>query len=401
MKVPEQKIQKLKIRELKILYIASGDFKYGAPKSLCDLMLALRKNHAITPVLLTKKKNSLNELCDREGIENYSFWYRDIMAGAPYRNPFMRLFKHVVKYGLFLFGALTYRGINRIGIDFSQINIIHTNLNRLDIGVYLSKKYTIPHVWHIREFGEDDYNVVMYKRGCIKYMMENANKFIAISNAVKTAWIKKGINEEKITRIYNGIDPANFKPKKLRNDSILKIVIVGHIQPNKGQLQIIEAIGRLSSEIRLNICLDLLGESYLDYKKLLIKRIKELNLEKQVHLIGYQKNIPDILSNYDIGVTCSKSEGFGRISIEYMLAGLAVIASDTGANTEIITDGIDGRIYRYGDPAHLAEIINELFNNPGRLESLAYAGRKKAESHFSIDNCAGEVYNLYQEMIKN
>jgi glycosyltransferase involved in cell wall biosynthesis len=230
-------------------------------------------------------------------------------------------------------------------------------------------------------------------------MQNNAAKFIAISDAVKAEWIKKGIAEGKIIRIYNGIDSALYKPECKKRESILRLVIVGHIQLNKGQHQLIESIAKLPNEIKSNICLELLGEGYPDYIKLLMKRIKELNLENQVNLGGYKKDIPQILSSYDIGVTCSKSEGFGRISVEYMLAGLAVIASDTGANPEIVTDNIDGRIYRYGDAGHLAQVITDLYNDREELERLAANGRQKAESQFSITGCAGEVHALYQESL--
>ena len=50
----------------------------------------------------------------------------------------------------------------------------------------------------------------------------------------------------------------------------------------------------------------------------------------------------------------SKNEAFGRVTVEYMLQNLAVIASDAGANSEIIENGVSGLLYRLGDVDDLA-----------------------------------------------
>ena len=364
---------------------------------MLDLMMALKENHAVVPILLTKKKNALNRHCEREKIENHSFWYRDIMAGAPYRNRFMRLMKHVVKYLLFLCGGLTYRGVNRAGIDFSKIDIIHTNLNRLDIGIYLSKKHRLPHICHIREYKDE--HIAFYKRECISYLNSGVNRFIAISQGVYDSWSNIGIDPDKQVRINNGIDHSNFIIRKKRIDNVLKMVIFGRVEPIKGQLEIVRALSYLDDDIKNLIQLDIWGDAYSDYQALIKEEIERGGLTSQVNFCGYCNDIATKLADYDVGVICSKSEGFGRVTVECMFAGLAVIASDTGANPEIITDGVDGRIYRYGDAAHLAEVVSDLFHDCEQLESLAYAGRKKAESHFTIAKCADAVFKIYQELL--
>ncbi|GHV46318.1 glycosyl transferase family 1 [Synergistales bacterium] len=385
---------------MKVLFIASGDDKYGASKSLWTLMLTLRKKYGVRPILLTKRKNALNVLCDGEDIENYSFWYRDIMAGAPYRSVFLRCAKHAVKYLLYLIGAVTYTGIQKLNLEWKTIDLVHTNLNRIDIGVYISMKYKIPHVWHIREFGEEDYNVIMYKRHCIAYMNTHAERFIAISSAVRDAWVKKGIKSEKIIRVYNGVDTSAFLLRQPRGDNLIKMIISGHVQPNKGQLQLVEAIGLLPPDIKRNIRADIVGGAYREYANQIKKRVKALDLEKQVRLCGYCDDIPQKLSEYDIGVTCSKAEGFGRVTAEYMLAGLTVIASDTGANAELITDATDGLLYRWGNPQDLADKIRALYENRQWAETIALAGKKKALELFSETAYADGVFQAYSETLR-
>lgn len=379
---------------MRVLYIASGDYKYGASKSMMSLILSLKENYNVEPILLTKKRNKLNEICDELGIENHSMWYCDFMSGSPYTFIPMILLKHCVKFGLFCVGTIRQHSILKCGIDFSTIDIIHTNLNRITIGAYISNKLGIPHIWHIREFGKEDYNVRFYRPNTIGFMNQSANKFIAISNAVRDYWINLGIDENKIVTVYNGIGDKDFVEKKNREDDILKLVIIGHIQPGKGQLQLVEAVSLLPKEVQDKIQVDIIGEGYSDYLREINETIKKHNLNN-IHFLGYCDHIPQKLSEYDVGVMCSKSEGFGRVTVEYLLAGLFVIASDTGANPEIIESAHSGILYEYGNSNSLAECILSIYNQKaaGKLQTGSF------ENNFTLKQCAEKVYEIYNGVL--
>lgn len=199
---------------MKVLYIASSDSKYGAAKSLVDVMRFMKKNYQVEPVLLTRRRDHINELCDKMGIENYVFWNRDIMAGSAYSSFLYNIAKHIVKYALFLYGGIIQSQVKKIGLDFSSIDLIHSNLNRNDIGAYIAREYDIPHIWHLRELGKEDYRVRFYKRNCIEYLNKNADAFIAISKCVKQAWVTYGLFEDRIYTVYNGINVHKFLKRK-------------------------------------------------------------------------------------------------------------------------------------------------------------------------------------------
>lgn len=385
---------------MRVLFISAGDYKYGAPKSMFELIVSLKNAYGVEPVLLTKKHNELNDKCDALGIENYSFWSRDIMAGSAYRNPVLNMMKQCVKFCLYLWGGLTVRWqISQMGIDFDSIDIIHTNLNRNDIGCYISKKYNIPHIWHLRELGGRDYKIHAYRRDVTDYMNKNANCFIAISETVCRAWAERGLDAKKIKVIYNGLDVSCFKQRKMHVDDKVKIVMTGRIEPFKGQDQLIEAIGLLPDEMKKRIVVDIYGEAYSDYESYLRKNIKKMELEDIIHFCGYCNNVPEMLADYDIGIVASKAEGFGRVTVEYMLAGLMVIASDTGANTELIDDGRNGLIYSYGDVQDLAEKIKKVIKNLELVNSVGREARKDAEEKYDNARYAREVYCLYEELL--
>lgn len=387
---------------MKVLFISAGDYKYGAPKSMFELIVSLKNAYGVEPVLLTKKHNELNDKCNMLGIENYSFWSRDIMAGSAYRNPVLNMMKQCVKFCLYIWGGMTVRWqINRMRIDFSSIDIIHTNLNRNDIGCYISKKYNIPHIWHLREIGGKDYKICAYKTDVIGYMNKNADHFIAISETVRRAWAERGLDDRKVKVIYNGLNVSCFKQRKEQKHIAdqIKIVMTGRIEPFKGQDQLIKAIGALPDEIKGRISVDLYGEAYRDYKNYLIKYIQKMELEDIVHFCGYCDHVPEMLAEYDIGIVASKAEGFGRVTAEYMLAGLMVIASDTGANTELIDHGRNGLIYSDGDVRDLAEKIEKVIENPELIDSTGRCARKDAEDKYDNARYAREVHCLYEELL--
>lgn len=387
---------------MKVLFISGGDYKYGAPKSMLTLIEGLKEQCNVEIILLTKKRNPLNEYCDRHGIENYYIWYRDIMAGSPYSNKILTLAKHSVKYLAFLCGVITMNRINNLPIDFKSIDIVHTNTNRQDIGVSISSKYGIKHIWHIREMGKEDYNVLIYKRNCISYMNKSADAFIMISNAVKNKWLEAGIDPLKVYTIYDGMDTdkVTASPKiNWQNKQYIKIVITGHIQPNKGQLHLVNAIAALPMKIRNKIKLDIIGEAYPDYKKKIESEIARFNMQDQIHLLGYMDTVYDRLPEYDIGITCSKAEGLGRCTIEYMLSGLLVIASNTGANPELIQDKSTGLLYQYGNIGHLTHTILWAIEHPEECQTIAHAGFTSSASRFAKEQYAKDIYQIYENCL--
>ena len=377
---------------MRVLYIASADYKYGASKSMMSLMLYLRNHYDIEPILLTKQHNKLNDICNEKGIENYSCWYCDFMSGSPYSFFPMKIAKHIVKYTLYIAGSFWQYKVLTCGIDFNTIDIIHSNHSRLQIGAYISSKKNIPHVWHIREFGKD-YNVTFYKPNTIRYMNQHADKFIAISNAVRQNWIDQGLNSEKIVTIYNGLETEGYVPKKNRNDNILKLVIVGRIQKSKGQLQLVKAVSMLPENIRSHVQVDIIGEGYKDYLYQINKIIKNNHLDN-IHYVGYHQNIPEKLSEYDVGVICSKAEGFGRVTVEYMLAGLYVVATKSGANPELIKSREQGMLYEDDNICELSKCIEELY-----VHRKQYCGNVDYNDLFSMEAYASGVYAVYNRII--
>jgi glycosyltransferase involved in cell wall biosynthesis len=94
-------------------------------------------------------------------------------------------------------------------------------------------------------------------------------------------------------------------------------------------------------------------------------------------------------------------ETFGLAAVEAMALGVAPLAAGHGAFPELITDGVDGVLFRPGDPAALAAAV-ELADKNGKLfEEYGGQARKTYEQRFDPDDSLRRLLHIYQYAIDN
>ncbi len=385
---------------MKIVFISNDDDKYGAPKSLMELVYTLKNNHGVYPIVLTSKKNRVNEYCDSMGIENYVTHHANVQIPKN-KNKFKFVLKYIIRKIQYEIGKIYSLKIVNKKINFDEVDAIHSNTTAIDFGAILANKYNKPHVWHIREFGSEDYSLVPLRRNFIKFMVKNTSKFICISNIIKQSWLSKGIPENKMIVIYNGIKiPENLNINKVLDDKKIRIVFAGSISETKGQLQLIEALKLLDKEDIKDIVVDFYGDGNRSYVDSLKKIVSANKLDDIVNFKGYCSNLLEIYPNYDVGIVCSKSEGFGRVTVEYMISGLCVIASSTGANPEIICDNT-GFIYEYGNVKDLKEKIHLILKNKDIISDYSLNAVDRVKKNFTTMINAQNIYEEYKKIKKD
>ena len=284
-------------------------------------------------------------------------------------------------------------------MEKGHFDIIHSNSSREDFAQTLAEHYGIPLIWHIREFGDRDYECYSYRKNYVGYMNRTASRFIAISDAVRFHWISKGIDAKKIVTVYNGVERIPYVEKE-RNSAPkdFRLIMTGKIAETKGQMQATQAVIKvIRNNPSLGITFDIIGGGDDLYIRKIERLIKDENVQDNVRLLGYKTNVTAMLSSYDIGLMCSRAEGFGRVTAEYMMSGLPVIASDTGANKELIREGIDGLFYSYGDIESLAMKIQYMLDNMALFDGKKI--HEYAERRFSAEENAKNIYKIYKEIV--
>lgn len=368
----------------------------GATKALAELAVSLKKR-GVEVVVCTSVRDQFNEFLDKNGIENLADGHFSVMDEAPpksIKRP-LQYIKRTLKYRLKRKRAIK---IIEQQVDLKSIDIIHTNSARNDIGCMLHQKYGIPHVMHVREFGVEDFSCWTFRRGYYNYLNKHCDIILAVSEAVRKSWISKGISANLIHTLYDGVDFDGFiiKDSDSYSSKTLRLVFVGGICETKGQHLAVCALGKLSAEARKNITLDLIGW----YDSVYLEKVKHLiadsGLEKNITFCGSRDDVAQLLHNYDVGLMCSKSEGFGRVTAEYMYAGLGVIAANTGASPELIDNEITGLVYSRDEVEDLAENIMRFYSDRELLHRCGQNAHDVAKSRFTVNRNMSEVLQVYK-----
>lgn len=125
--------------------------------------------------------------------------------------------------------------------------------------------------------------------------------------------------------------------------------------------------------------------------------VKDHKLSDQIYFDGFKTKMNKYRSDMDIGIVASKSEAFGRVTVEGMLSNLAMIGADSAATSELITDNVTGLLYKNGDIDELAEKLVYLYKDRKKLKELAINGFDFAKK-FTEGNAANEVYDMITKL---
>lgn len=278
------------------------------------------------------------------------------------------------------------------------IDIVHSNTSVVDFGYRLSKILKIPHIWHIREFGEEDFSMypLCSYRKYYKKICDKNNYLVCVSKTVAEKF-KGKIRDDKIQVIYNGVDKKNINCNKKYPTKKDKIICLqtGLISKTKGQDITIKAIDSLYKEGYKNIELLLAGSGNIEDLG-----IKNTDKNKWLKVLGQVNNINEIRKNVNIEIVSSKKEAFGRVTIEAMMGKISVVGSNSGGTKELIKDNETGLLYKQGDYEDLKEKIKYLYKNRKEIKRLGENAYKYSKDYFLIDRCAEEVFELYKELIE-
>jgi glycosyltransferase involved in cell wall biosynthesis len=135
-----------------------------------------------------------------------------------------------------------------------------------------------------------------------------------------------------------------------------------------------------------------------DQRGALERRIERLGLEGTVMLLGSRTDVPDVLAGCDVAVNCSDFEGTPLSLLEYMEAGVAIVATRVGGIPAVIEDGIHGLLVPRRDARALADACAELIADRSRRVALGAAARARRRAEFDLGTMVARVEQLYVDL---
>jgi glycosyltransferase involved in cell wall biosynthesis len=124
----------------------------------------------------------------------------------------------------------------------------------------------------------------------------------------------------------------------------------------------------------------------------------ELGLGETLLMLGARGDVPDVLQALDVAVVSSDFEGSPLSVMEYMEAGLPVVATAVGGLPQMIHDGVHGELVPRRDPVALASAIEGLLADPQRRRELGAAGRERRRAEFDLGVMVARIEQLYEQL---
>lgn len=285
-----------------------------------------------------------------------------------------------------------------------QPDLVHSNSAVIPAGALAARRMGVPHIWHLREQVIEHFNdrFILGRALSLRLMGMSSAALIPISRAVMKAYTAPA-TVRKLHLVYNGVDiPASMAASypDWHTAALAEPVLAlsGILHPAKGQDEAIRALGILHGR-GLSCRLMLVGDDPIGFGATLRTMVEDLNLVDHVVFTGHLPNPLLTIEKAQIYLMCSRSEAFGRVTIEAMLLGKPVIGADTGGTPEIIEDGRTGLLYQQGDARSLADAIQRLLLDPGLAAALGRRARASAVALFSEERYVQGVEAVYRKVL--
>lgn len=241
-------------------------------------------------------------------------------------------------------------------------------------------------------------------------MSIGVSTLVAVSRNLADYIKNRGLfRRKKIEIIYNGIETnqyyrsvnSEFRSKLGLKENTLLVGSLGNVRPAKNYGCLIEAAA-VVQQTRGNDAVHFLiaGHQHPELMKKLTTLATERNVTSIVHFLGFLDDTPKFLSELDIFLLCSSTEGFSIATIEAMAAGIPVIATRCGGPEEIITNNSNGILTENNNANQIAETIDQLIDDNERRNSLADAAKKHTLATFSITGMVDRYLTIYNHVLK-
>jgi glycosyltransferase involved in cell wall biosynthesis len=125
----------------------------------------------------------------------------------------------------------------------------------------------------------------------------------------------------------------------------------------------------------------------------------ELGVAQHVRFLGVRADVPRLMAAADLFLLTSLSEGVSVTLLEAMAAGLPIVATDVGGNSEVVVHGQTGLLAPRGNAAALAQHIATLLGDAARRNAMGHAGRERLLAQFSQQQMHDQYTRIYTQML--
>jgi glycosyltransferase involved in cell wall biosynthesis len=309
-------------------------------------------------------------------------------------------------------------------ICFKKVSIVHINSSTPLLCGILARVFGVSVVWHVREI----FPVSIWRRPQAWVIRHSARVIIAISPRVERDFVDKA--REKVRTIYNPFDIIGDAGDEVRlrvrsrmgvSDEFVALY-VGQVTREKGADLFVAMAERLCSsgggvfwvvggsprgephwvKTFAKWTAALWGREARKLDELLGGRISERNLEGRIRLLGYRRDVNELLIAADVLVCPNRvEEAFGRVVVEAAVLGRCVLASRLASFVDILDEGQTGWLPDAGDVDGFVRRLEELRSCPEMRRSVGERARLELSRAFGTARHVDEVQKVYAEILSS
>jgi glycosyltransferase involved in cell wall biosynthesis len=385
---------------VRVLFVSHDAGLDGAQRTLLTLLSAIDRR-VCSPLLVVPYDGPMNRAAAELGIpvfvERLVHWIPGFFVSSR---------RQRIRHLYLFFRSLRSRcrAIERLIME-QGVDLVYTNTVTCVEGAIAARCTRKPHVWHIHEHisgNEGIATLLPFRIYCttIKFL---SRAVIFCSRAVASDYPQLS---GRASIVYNGL-PLNSRRDRIAVRAEVtnelgivagaKIVaMVGALHPGKDHETFLSSAEQVARSVGDVIFL-IVGAGSERYTSAIRRRIRDLQLDSMVRLLGWRDDILDLMAASDVLVVSSEKESFGLTVIEALAVETPVVSTRCGGPEEILEDGVTGLLVPVKDPLAMAEAIVRLLSDPVFARRMGANGRIHVLEHFGVDRYVQGIQRVIQE----
>ena len=310
--------------------------------------------------------------------------------------------------------AAAYQICRRLRPAIWQGHDYKTNL----LGLLVSRVWPVRLVSMVHGWTVEGRRIRLYYR-LDRLWLRFYERVICVSEDLRAECLRWGVRPERCVVIENAIDleeyrrqvsPQEAKRRLGLDEEALVVGNVGRLSPEKGLVELIEAVAQLQRPPALGqpeapaarpefrpVHLVLVGDG--PQRQELEHLARQYGLADRVHFAGYQADPRPWYEAMDVFVSNSLREGLPNVLLEAMALGVPVLATRIAGVSRLVEPGVNGLLVEPGDQARLTAALTRMLADAELRRQLAEAGRKTVESRYSFPARMAKVAAVYEELL--
>lgn len=372
--------------KITVMHLIGTSFFGGPEKQIIQHLSMLNKSEKFRGILASfVEKNQENETLIRAGQLN------------------------IPHCGINVAGALDMRAVPRLASQIVNNNVrilcVH-GYKSVVLGYIVAWLHKIPVIAFSRGYTSENIKVCFYEWLERKFL-SRCDAIICVAYAQKEILKHFNVTAKKKFVVHNAVTIPTNTPNPSNHNSLKKaynlpensclLISAGRLSPEKGHDCLIQAIS-IAKEKSARIYLLICGDGI--WKKHLESLLSKYNVGDRCKLLGFRRDMNNILQEMDIFVLPSRTEGLPNVILESFAYAKPVIATKVGGVPEIVKHNYNGILVPSESPRMMADAIIKLSNDPKKRKEMGAAGLHTVSKSFTFEKQYKKLESIYFDIFK-